>query len=114
MFKDESHPINFVVSRIEGGDWTSSVPAWCVFDMRIGIYPGQDLADVRRQVEETVAGAARSDPFLSNTPPEIIYPGFQAEGYVLENAEAPAGLLEACTREAIGGAACRERVCKEG
>src|SRR3546814_4164734 len=35
LFKDEAHPINFVVSRIEGGDWTSSVPAWCVFDMRI-------------------------------------------------------------------------------
>lgn len=104
LFKDEAHPINFVVSRIEGGDWTSSVPAWCVFDMRIGIYPGQDLAEVRRQVEETVAGAARGNPFLSNNPPEIIYHGFQAEGYVMENAEIPAGLLEACHREAHGSA----------
>jgi len=46
-FADHAHPINFVVSRIEGGDWTSSVPAWCTFDMRIGLYPGQDLAAVR-------------------------------------------------------------------
>ncbi len=109
MFKDEAHPINFVVSKIAGGDWTSSVPSWCTFDMRIGIYPGQDLADVRRQVEETVAGAARKDPFLSNNSPEIVYHGFQAEGYVLENAEKPAGVLEACHR-AVYGAALERRV----
>ncbi len=102
MFKDEAHPINFVVSKIAGGDWTSSVPSWCVFDMRIGIYPGQDLADVRRQVEEAVGGAARGDPFLSNNPPQIVYHGFQAEGYVLENADAPAGLLEECHRRVYG------------
>lgn len=102
MFTDEAHPINFVVSKIEGGDWTSSVPSWCTFDMRIGIYPGQELAEVRRQVEEAVAGAARSDPFLSNNPPRIVYHGFQAEGYVLEGAEEPAGLLEACHRRVYG------------
>jgi len=103
-FADEAHPINFVVSKIEGGDWTSSVPAWCTFDMRIGIYPGQDLADVRRQVEETVAEAARGDRFLSNNPPQIVYHGFQAEGYVFENGEKPAGVLEACHRQVYGQA----------
>ena len=36
------------LSKIEGGDWTSIVPSWCTFDMRIGLYPGMDLADVRR------------------------------------------------------------------
>ena len=104
LFKDEAHPINFVVSKIEGGDWTSSVPAWCTFDMRIGLYPGQDLADVRHEVEATVAGAARNDPFLSNNPPEIVYHGFQAEGYVFENGAAPAGLLEACHKQVYGQA----------
>lgn len=104
MFKDEAHPINFVVSKIEGGDWTSSVPSWCTFDMRIGIYPGQDLADVRRQVEEAVAGAARTDPFLSNNPPQIVYHGFQAEGYVFENGAEPAALLEACHKRVYGEA----------
>ena len=104
MFKDEAHPINFVVSKIEGGDWTSSVPSWCTFDMRIGIYPGQDLAVVRRLVEKRVATAARGDRFLSNNPPQIVYHGFQAEGYVLENADAPAGVLESCHRQVYGEA----------
>ncbi|MEK9719822.1 MAG: peptidase dimerization domain-containing protein, partial [Quisquiliibacterium sp.] len=43
-FAGHAHPVNFVLSKIEGGDWTSSVPAWCTFDMRIGLFPGMDLA----------------------------------------------------------------------
>ncbi|MCP4165379.1 MAG: ArgE/DapE family deacylase [Chloroflexi bacterium] len=29
-YEQIEHPIHFVVSRIEGGDWTSSVPSWCL------------------------------------------------------------------------------------
>jgi len=95
-FAEHTHPINFVVSRIEGGDWTSSVPAWCTFDMRIGLYPGQDLAAVRAEVEATVAQAARSDAFLAQNPPQIVYHGFQAEGYVLQADTEAQRLLERC------------------
>ena len=37
------HALNLNIGRIAGGDWTSSVPAWCVFDVRMGVFPGQDL-----------------------------------------------------------------------
>ena len=93
-FEGIAHPLNLVVSRIEGGDWTSSVPAWCTFDVRLGMYPGNDLADIRRQVEDCVREAARNIPFLANDPPEIVYHGFQAEGYVLENADEPIRVLQ--------------------
>jgi acetylornithine deacetylase len=102
-FAEHAHPINFVVSRIEGGDWTSSVPAWCTFDMRIGLYPGQDLAAVRAEVEATVAQAARSDAFLAQHPPQIVYHGFQAEGYVLQADTEAQRLLERC-HEAVAAA----------
>lgn len=95
-FAEHAHPINFVLSRIEGGDWTSSVPAWCTFDMRIGLYPGQDLASVRADVEATVAQAARSDAFLAQNPPQIVYHGFQAEGYVLQKDSEAQRVLERC------------------
>ena len=101
-FAGSDHPINFVVSKIEGGDWTSSVPAWCTFDMRIGLFPGMDLADVRREVESTIAEAARKDNFLANSPPDIVYHGFQAEGYVLEPGTAAEKLLEQCHLAAHG------------
>ena len=95
-FAGHEHPVNFVLSRIEGGDWTSSVPAWCTFDMRIGLFPGMDLARARAEVEATVAQAAREDGFLSANPPELVYHGFQAEGWVMPQGSAAQLLLEEC------------------
>ncbi len=103
-FEHVEHPINFVLSGIEGGDWTSSVPSWCTFDMRISLYPGVDLADVREQVEATVRSVSLHDPFLSNHPPEIHYHGFQAEGYILEGGEEAHALLDTCHRSVTGHA----------
>ena len=108
-FAEHAHPINFVVSRIEGGDWTSSVPSWCTFDMRIGLYPGQDLAAVRAEVEATLAEAAKKDVFLAQNPPQVVYHGFQAEGYVLQKDSEAQRLLERC-HAAVAGAALGQRV----
>ncbi|MGI9483024.1 MAG: ArgE/DapE family deacylase [Hyphomicrobiales bacterium] len=83
-FKDEDHPINFNVGKIEGGDWASSVPAWCTFDCRIAIFPGVDPREAAREIEDTVRSAARANSFLANNPPEVEFNGFFAEGYVLE------------------------------
>ena len=38
--RPRTHPINLNIGKIEGGDWASSVPAWCRIDCRIAIYPG--------------------------------------------------------------------------
>jgi acetylornithine deacetylase len=101
IWTEHKHPINFVVSKIEGGDWTSSVPAWCTFDMRISFYPGMELSRVRRDVEETVRSAAAGHSFLANNPPEVVYHGFQAEPYVLTNADAAIATLEGAHRLAF-------------
>lgn len=82
--EDLDHPINFNVGKIEGGDWASSVPAWCSFDMRAAIYPGVDPGDAAREIEDCLREAGKDDPFLANTPPEVAYNGFFARGYVLE------------------------------
>ncbi|WP_119165086.1 ArgE/DapE family deacylase [Algihabitans albus] len=87
-FEDLEHPINFNVGRIEGGDWASSVPAWCTFDCRIALYPGEAPAEAAREIEETLRRTAAEVPFLANNPPEVVYNGFFAEGYVLEEGSA--------------------------
>jgi acetylornithine deacetylase len=102
IWAENPHPVNFVLSRIEGGDWTSSVPAWCTFDMRISFYPGMSLDSVRGAVEAAVREAARNDAFLANNPPEVVYHGFQAEPYVLEGADMPRAALERSHRIAFG------------
>ena len=97
-----AHPINLNIGRIEGGDWASSVPAWCTIDVRVAIYPGQSIAEAKREIEQTVLAAARRDPFLHNNPPEIVYNGFEAEGYVLVNAEAQIAALGAAHERVFG------------
>lgn len=83
-FENEDHPINLNIGTIEGGDWESSVPAWCRIGCRISIYPGVKAKDAAREIKERIAKFALGDPFLSNIPPSVTFHGFHAEGYVLE------------------------------
>ncbi len=83
-FEELDHPINFNVGKIEGGDWASSVPAWCSFDCRISIYPGWSPAEKTVEIEACVAEAARESSYLANNLPEVEWNGFFAEGYELE------------------------------
>jgi len=96
------HPLNFNVGKIQGGDWASSVPAWCTFDLRVGLYPGQDLAEARGELEACIHDAAREHPFLAKSAPEIVYNGFQAEGYLLQGAERVEQRLGEAHRAAYG------------
>jgi acetylornithine deacetylase len=84
---DHHHPVNFNVGKIAGGDWASSVPSWCTFDMRVGVLPTQTLKECRQEVEDTIRQAAANDPFLGNNLPTVSWEGFQAEPYVLKNHE---------------------------
>ncbi|CDN57636.1 Acetylornitine deacetylase (YodQ protein) (plasmid) [Neorhizobium galegae bv. officinalis bv. officinalis str. HAMBI 1141] len=83
-FSKLSSPIKFNPGKIRGGDWASSTPAWCELDCRIAVLPGLSLDAFRQEITEVVNKAAANDPFLANTPPQIIWNGFQAEDYVLE------------------------------
>ncbi|MEX0301967.1 MAG: ArgE/DapE family deacylase [Leisingera sp.] len=88
-FAGHNHALNLNVGQIEGGDWASSVPAWCTLDIRMGLFPGQDLEAARAEIEAVVLEAAKAQPFLKSNPPEIVYHGFQAEGYALADDVSP-------------------------
>jgi acetylornithine deacetylase len=107
-FDEVEHPINLNIGKIAGGDWASSVPAWCTFDVRVAVYPGQKIADAKREIEQTILSAAQQNRFLANYPPEIVYNGFEAEGYVLSGAEAPVERLGAAHRAVFGSALAEE------
>lgn len=77
------HALNLNIGKIEGGDWTSSVPAWSVFDVRMAIFPGQSIDAAKAEIEQVIMDAARENAFLRNSLPEIVYHGFHAEGYAL-------------------------------
>jgi acetylornithine deacetylase len=108
-FRDHPHPIRFNLGKIAGGDWTSSVPAWCHFEMRVATYPGQDLASACAELEACIAEAARADPFLANRMPVVVYNGFMAEGYVLKDADELEAVLRR-SHEAVWRAPLQEHV----
>jgi acetylornithine deacetylase len=97
-FEHLEHPINFNIGKIEGGDWPSSVPSWCEFDVRAAIYPGITADQARAQIDDCLRDAA-SDPRLGGRPPQVTYTGFYAEGYVLEPGSDAEHTLRACHRQ---------------
>ena len=92
-FDSLEHPINFNIGRISGGDWASSVPAWCTLDVRAAIYPDIDPRDAAREIEDCITAHARDHPFLCNNPPQVEYNGIFARGYVLEEGSAAEQVL---------------------
>ena len=101
-FEDLDHPINLNIGKIEGGDWASSVPSWCNIDCRVSLYPGQNAADAGREITDRIAAFAASDAFLANSPPKVVFNGFHAEGYVLEEGSEAEAALGRAHEAAIG------------
>ncbi|WP_289078940.1 ArgE/DapE family deacylase [uncultured Thalassospira sp.] len=74
------HPVNFNLGKIEGGEWASTVPPVCTADIRVGFYPGMELAKVRETIEMVRQSALDNHPACKGAKIDITYRGFQAEG----------------------------------
>jgi acetylornithine deacetylase len=79
LFADYPHPINLNVGIIHGGDWPSTVAGECVTNFRLACFPGEPVADLRAQVEAAVTAVAAGLPQRV----DVVYDGFQCEGYEL-------------------------------
>lgn len=102
-FEDLAHPINLNVGKIRGGDWNSSVPAWCELDLRIALYPGTTADDAWSEITAALAGIehdAHGHPISA----EAIPTGFYAEGYVLETGSDAERVLGESHSDAFEGA----------
>lgn len=100
-FEYLEHPINFNIGKIQGGDWPSTVPPWCEFDVRAAIYPGMTADQARAQIEACIANASLSDPRLATVHPSVEFNGFYAEGYVLEEGSDAEHVLRDCHKIAF-------------
>lgn len=104
-YRGIDHPINFNVGMIRGGDWPSTVPAEAEVRCRLSYFPGQQYADVRRQVERAVAEAAADDPWLAANPPRVEFYGFRSDGHGLPLDLPAFRTLDGCQRSLAGQAA---------
>lgn len=83
-YKNNPHPLNVNIGTINSGDWPSSVPAECTFEVRVGFYPGVDPQKAKEEVKEWILKAAMQDEWLKKVGPEISFYGFHAEGVSLD------------------------------
>jgi acetylornithine deacetylase len=100
-FEDLDHPINLNVGRIQGGDWGSSVPAWCELDLRCALYPGVAAEDAWQELTDALAQIthdANGNPIEATA----TRTGFFAEGYVLEEGSDAEAVLERTHRTVFG------------
>ena len=75
---------------------------WCNIDCRVSLYPGQSAADAGREITDRIAAFAAADAFLANSPPKVVFNGFHAEGYVLEEGSEAEAVLGRAHETAIG------------
>jgi acetylornithine deacetylase len=73
------HPVAYPLSvgRVTCGDWASSVPDLLVAEGRLGVALDEDPAGARAELEEAVATASASDPWLRDHPPTVRWSGGQ-------------------------------------
>jgi acetylornithine deacetylase len=100
-FENLDHPINFNIGKIEGGDWPSTVPPWCEFEVRAAIYPGVTADSARAEIEACLAAACERDPRFGSSRPTVEFTGFYSEGYVLEEGSDAENVLRDCHKIAF-------------
>ncbi|SKB73980.1 acetylornithine deacetylase [Arthrobacter sp. 31Cvi3.1E] len=100
-FEDLDHPINLNVGKINGGDWGSTVPAWCDVDLRIALYPGVTADDAWAEITRLLS-ALRTDEAGNPIQADATKTGFYAEGYVLEEGTDAEQVLRASHQNVFG------------
>ena len=59
LFEGVEHPLNYNIGVMRGGDWASSVPEECVFEVRISCYPDESLEETEARFTDHLLEAAR-------------------------------------------------------
>ena len=67
----------------------------------MAVFPGTDLKAACAKIEDCLTSATSTNSFLRNNSPEIIYHGFQAEGYSLSEHDKPETKIAIQTLEKV-------------
>lgn len=95
-YKHMKHPVNLNLGVLQGGEWPSSVPSECSFDVRVGFLPGETTDNVKRAVETCLSNAAKA----MGVHHSVAYRGFQAEGCIMNRENPMMKLLGDCVQKA--------------
>ncbi len=58
------HVTTLNIGKIRGGDETSTVPDWAEFACKVGWPPGEEITDVKNEIEQVIEKTVEADPWL--------------------------------------------------
>ncbi len=88
LYQPEGNPAcHLNIGKLTAGDWPSTVAGFAELDCRISFVPGETRAEIRKLIEETVAGAASRDDWLVEHPPVVKWWGWNAEPWYQDPAD---------------------------
>jgi acetylornithine deacetylase len=70
---DLAYPLSIGVVR--AGDWASTVPDLLIAEGRYGVRIGESVEHARRELEAAISQACVADPWLSEHPAKVTWPG---------------------------------------
>lgn len=103
-YRHHAKPINFNLGKIQGGEWTSSVPSMCRLDVRIGFYPERTVAEIQAEVEARLEALFLAHPARLSAQYHVTYGGFQAQGCEIDMNEPVITSLQRTYAAVIGEA----------
>ncbi|KAF1020322.1 MAG: N-formyl-4-amino-5-aminomethyl-2-methylpyrimidine deformylase [Paracidovorax wautersii] len=107
-FEGVEHPINFNLGRIEGGEWSSSVPCTCTLGLRFGFFPGMPADEAIALISARIR--AKVAQINADLTVEIVAKGHRSPGCVYD-LDTPAMQLLAGAHEKINGQPPRRLAC---
>lgn len=107
----DEYPIPYPLSvgSIHCGDWASTVPDLLVAEGRLGVRLDEDPDDARADLEDTIALAAHTHPWLRHHPPTVTWPGGQFASGRYDDASGLQDLVAGAHADVTGGPRPRER-----
>ncbi|MFG2127483.1 ArgE/DapE family deacylase [Streptomyces sp. NPDC048751] len=102
-------PYPLSVGSVSAGDWASSVPDLLVAEGRLGVRLDEDPEQARAELEECVARACERDPWLSEHPARVTWPGGQFASGRLKADSTLRDVVHDAHADAVGGPRMPER-----
>lgn len=78
---DSERSCHLNIGTYRAGDWISTVAGWAEIECRMSYLPGEDVDEVKNQVQQAINDVARRDEWLRHHPPEIVWLERRAEAW---------------------------------
>jgi acetylornithine deacetylase len=80
IFYSGGNAASLAMGLLRAGDWPATIAGWAELMGRVGFPPSESGKEIETQIEECIHRVAKSDHWMSQNPPEVIWYGPQREG----------------------------------